>query len=131
MYRKFLLLLFLSIHILTAGAQAPELINWQSVVRNASGAVSANQNISLRFSIHDGSSTGAIVYQETISKTTNAFGLATHAIGSGSVVQGTMAGIAWGGGTKYLQVELDITGGSSYTDMGSSQLLSSAVCFLC
>ena len=124
MYRKSLLILILSTLIMGASAQAPELINWQSVVRNASGAISANQNISLRFTIHDGSSTGAIVYQETVSKTTNTFGLVTHAIGNGSIVQGTMAGIAWGGGTKYLQVELDITGGSSYTDMGSSQLLS-------
>ncbi|MCW3125556.1 MAG: hypothetical protein JWO03_1214 [Bacteroidetes bacterium] len=125
MKRNFLLLCALMILTLSElSAQAPQLINWQSVVRDATGAITPNQNVSLRFTIHDGSSSGTIVYQETASGTTNAFGLTTRAIGNGTVIQGTLAGVAWGNGTKYLQVEFDGTGGSNYIDMGSSQLLS-------
>ncbi|MFN8286745.1 MAG: tail fiber domain-containing protein [Chitinophagales bacterium] len=104
-------------------AQAPNGINYQAVARNAAGSVIQNQNVSVRLSIHDGSSGGTIVYQETHSATTNQFGLFTVVIGGGTVQQGTFAGINWGsGGGKFLQVELDATGGSSYTNMGTTQM---------
>ncbi len=43
---------------------------------------------------------------------------------NGTVVTGTFSSIGWGSGPKYLQVEVDPAGGSSYTDAGTSQLLS-------
>jgi hypothetical protein len=64
------------------------------------------------------------VYKETQSKTTNQFGLFTAEIGGGTVVSGSFGTIAWSSGTKYLQVEIDASGGASYTDMGATQLLS-------
>src|SRR5688572_27112372 len=105
-------------------AQAPQRLNYQAVVRNASGTVIANQLVRLRFSIHDGTALGAIVYRETDTATTNQFGLVTTPIGGGTVISGTFLGINWGSGAKFLQVEVDITGGSSYSDMGTTQLLS-------
>ena len=110
--------------ILSVMAQAPALMNYQAVVRNASGNAVASTAVSMRFTIHDGSSTGTAVYQETTTKTTNQFGLVTHQVGGGAVVTGTVAGIAWGSGPKYLEVEVDVAGGTSYVSMGSSQLVS-------
>src|SRR5688572_6047652 len=106
--------------------QAPNLINYQGVARNSVGNVLPNKNISTRLTIRDGSATGNIVYSETRSVTTNKMGLFTIAIGSNGTtnVTGTIAGINWGNGAKFLQVEIDPTGGSSYLDLGAAQLLS-------
>lgn len=110
--------------ILAVIAQAPALMNYQAVVRNASGNAVASTAVAMRFTIHDGSSTGTTVYQETTTKTTNQFGLVTHQVGGGTVVAGTVAGIAWGSGAKYLEVEVDVAGGTNYVSMGNSQLVS-------
>ncbi|MBL7712874.1 MAG: hypothetical protein JNL13_10430, partial [Chitinophagaceae bacterium] len=123
--KKALLLLAL---VLSAAAgtraQAPQLFNYQGVARNSSGTALAAAPIGLRISILDGGPAGTVVYQETHATTTNAFGLYTVAIGSGTVVSGAMAGIEWVTGNKYMQVEIDPAGGSSYTSLGSTQLLS-------
>jgi hypothetical protein len=105
-------------------AQVPQSINYQAIARNTSGNALANQIVGLRFTIRDGSSGGAIVYREVSTDSTNQFGLFTSAIGTGTVVNGTFSGINWGTGNKYLQVEIDVTGGTTYSDMGTAQLLS-------
>jgi hypothetical protein len=109
---------------LGACAQAPQAFNYQTVVRNASGNIVSNQQVSLRFSVHDGSPSGTVVYKETQTLSTNQFGLISLSVGTGSVVSGVFNAIAWGSGAKYLQVELDATGGSNYISMGTAQLIS-------
>jgi ribosomal protein S6E (S10) len=121
---KISLVAFLLLFIGTVNAQAPDKFNYQAVVRNASGAIISNQAVAVRFTVHDITASGATVYQETQSLTTNQFGLVNTAVGNGTVVSGTFAGITWGNGAKYLQVEIDPAGGSSYTDLGAAQLLS-------
>jgi len=105
-------------------AQAAPLLNYQGVVRNASGTPLASHAISLRLTVHDGSAAGTDVYQETQTTTTNAFGLYNLAIGAGLVTIGAFDGINWSTGNKFLQVEVDTTGASSYINLGTSQLLS-------
>jgi hypothetical protein len=105
-------------------AQSPNAIPYQAVARNADGNLVVNQNISLRFSVHNGTAGGTVVYQETHSATTNEFGLFSVNVGQGSPVNGTFAGINWGSGAKFIQIELDPAGGSNYIDMGTSQMLS-------
>jgi hypothetical protein len=105
-----------------AYSQAPQAIPYQGVARNASGDIRALQNISLRFSIHDGTSTGTIVFRETHNVTTTNLGLFNVNIGSGTRITGTLAGIKWGTGAKFIQVEMDAAGGSAFVDMGTTQL---------
>ena len=105
-------------------AQSPEKFNYQAVVRNGGGSLIANQNVGVRFTVRESNSSGTILYRETLSATTNQFGLINTAVGSGTAVSGTFAGINWGSGAKYLQVEIDPAGGTAYTDLGASQLLS-------
>ena len=107
-----------------AMAQAPQQFNYQGVARSTAGAPLVSQPIGLRLTIHDGSASGTTVYQETQTPTTNAFGLYNIGLGSGTVVSGTFNTINWGAGAKYLQVEIDATGGSSYITAGTSELLS-------
>lgn len=109
---------------LAAVLGAPQKMNYQAVARDASGNALVSQAVSVRFSIRDVSAGGSILYQETQNLTTNAFGLFTAAIGTGVVVSGTFSAIDWSASEKYLQVELDPAGGSSWIDMGTAQLLS-------
>jgi hypothetical protein len=102
-------------------AQAPEGFNYQAIARSNTGLVLPNQHISLRLTITDGNG-GTILYQEVQSVTTNQFGLFTITIGS--INPSYFATIAWGSSIPWLHVEMDPNGGTTYTDMGSSQLLS-------
>lgn len=67
-------------------AQAPSAFSYQAVVRNASNNLVINAPIGVKFSILQGSATGTEVYSETQSSNTNANGLLTTTIGSGTVV---------------------------------------------
>lgn len=105
-------------------AQAPMKFNYQGVARDNTGKALDNKNISMRISILDGSAVGTAQYVETQSATTNQFGLYTVQIGNGTAVTGTMGAVTWGTGDKYMKVEIDPAGGTSYTDLGATQLLS-------
>lgn len=103
-------------------AQAPSAINYQAAVRNSSGAVLASALVQVRFTIHDATASGAVLFQETNTATTTAQGILNTTIGSGTAVTGTMAGIDWSTGVKFLEVELNT--GSGYTSIGSQQMVS-------
>ena len=118
---------FIFVWLLIAGnlaAQSPQLIPYQAVARNSGGNLIASQSVGLRFTIRTVSSNGTPEYQETNTATTNELGLFSVNIGSGTIVSGTMAGITWGTDTKFLQVEIDPTGGTTYIDMGTTQFMS-------
>ena len=76
-------------------SQAPQAFKYQSIIRNASGNPMASAPVTVRASILDGSSTGAVVYQETHVSTTNQFGLINLEIGNGTVISGTFSAITW------------------------------------
>jgi uncharacterized protein (TIGR02145 family) len=80
--------------------------------------------VKVRFSIRDSIATGAIKYQETHNPTTSALGLFSVNVGMGTVVSGTFSGINWGKNAKFLQVELNTSGGTTYTDLGTTQMMS-------
>jgi hypothetical protein len=101
----------------------PDLFNYQTVVRNAQGQPVTDQNVAFRMSVREGATNGTVVYQETHSTTTNEFGLANLRIGDGSG-SGNLANVDWADASHYLQVEVDLTGGTNYQNVGTSQLLS-------
>ena len=107
-----------------ASAQAPQGIPYQAIARNASGQAIANTAVKVRFSIRDSIATGAIKFQETHNPTTSALGLFSVNVGMGTVVSGPFSGINWGKNAKFLQVELNTTGGTTYTDLGTTQMMS-------
>lgn len=107
-----------------AFSQSPQGIPYQAVARNSSGNILVSQPIRLRFTLHDSIATGTIVYRETFSLTTNTLGLFNVNVGLGAVVSGTFSSINWGRNSKFMQVELDPTGGTSYVDMGTTQMMS-------
>jgi len=124
MKRTVITLVVLLIALTGIFAQSPQAMNYQAVVRNASGQVLISQNISLRISILQGSAGGSSVYCEEHSVTTDQFGMVHLSIGQGTLVSGDLSQADWGGDAYFLQVELDPAGGSNYTLMGASQLIS-------
>ena len=122
--KKITFLLFLLITITTAFAQAPQSFNYSGVARNNVGTPLANQGISIRASILDVTPTGTVLYSETQAATTNQFGLFTIAIGTGTPTTGTLSAIPWASANKYLKIEFDPNGGSSYILSGTTQMLS-------
>jgi hypothetical protein len=120
------LILFAVAVLLTAGlfAQVPDSFSYQAVVRDGNGDIVVSQPVSFQLSIISGSVSGTVEYAETHSLTTNGFGLVTMPVGAGTVVSGDIATIDWGSAVHFIKVELDIAGGTSYTDMGTVQLLS-------
>ena len=109
---------------LSSFGQAPEGFKYQAVVRDAGNIILNNQAVGLRMTIQQGAIGGTTVYSETFAPTTNAYGLVNLEIGNGTVVTGTFANIDWSTGPYYMETAVDVTGGTNYAVMGTSQLMS-------
>jgi len=105
-------------------AQSPEKMSYQAVIRNAGNNLVTSQNIGMQISILQNSASGTAVYVETQTPVTNANGLVSIEIGSGTLVSGNFTNINWANGPYFIKTETDPTGGTSYTITGVSQLLS-------
>lgn len=103
----------------------PEGINYQAVARDTTGKpLSSSSNLVVKFTIWpDNSGTGTSIFTEIHSPVnTNRYGLFSLVIGS--VNTSDFQNIIWVLDDKFLQVEIATVGGSSYTSMGLTQLMS-------
>ncbi|MCF8222315.1 MAG: tail fiber domain-containing protein [Bacteroidales bacterium] len=114
--------LLLLLFTLSLFSQSPQKFSYQAVVRDASGNPINNTTVGVQLSILQGSSSGTAVCVEEFSPATNEFGLIILEVGSANTID--FEAIDWSAGPYYLKVELDAAGGTSYTEMGTSQLLS-------
>ncbi|MFL9482404.1 hypothetical protein ACI6Q2_06460 [Chitinophagaceae bacterium LWZ2-11] len=122
--RKFYLSAIACILTCAGFAQAPQAFNYQGIARNAEGNIIAQQDITVQLTVHDNTATGIVVYKEKHQIKTDEFGHFAIMAGKGTAVTGVFANINWGSNLKYLQTEIDIQGGTNFTDLGSTQLLS-------
>ena len=118
-----LLFLFLAITF-KLHAQSPEKISYQAIIRAQDNSLVLNSNISLNIIIHQSTSSGKIVYQENHSVRSNNNGLVSLEIGTGTIVNGNFSIIAWEKGPYFIETQVDVTGGSNYNIIGTTQLLS-------
>jgi hypothetical protein len=121
MYARIIIIFFFPIFAI---AQAPQKINFQSILRNSSGEVVGNRSVSLKITILSGTINGSSVYSETHAKTTDASGLISIQIGNGTVISGIFANIDWGGASHFIKLEVDFSGGSNYVVLGTQELMS-------
>ncbi|WP_447637291.1 hypothetical protein [Flavobacterium microcysteis] len=107
-------------------AQSPESMSYQAIIRNSGNSVITNQPVGVRVSILKNSATGTEVFKEFFSPnpTTNANGLLSLQIGSGTVLTGSFAGIDWSAGPYFIKTEIDPSGGTNYSVISTSQLMS-------
>jgi hypothetical protein len=104
-------------------SQPPQAFNYQAIVRDGQGEPVKNQEVAVRIIINMDSTTGTRVYAENHLVTTNGFGNINLQIGQGTTSD-SFESIDWSGGKVFLRVRVDPAGGTSWTDAGTSQLLS-------
>ena len=112
--------------LLTAGvfAQAPQKMTYQAVIRNSSNALILSSPIGIKVSVLQGSANGTVTYSETQIQNTNINGLVSLEIGMGTPVIGTFSNINWANGPYFIQTEVDPFGGSNYSVLGVTELIS-------
>ena len=123
MKKLILLLITIATISFSSFGQAPGGFKYQAVVRDAGGVTLKNQAVGMRLSIQQGSIGGTAIYTETFAPTTNAYGLVNLEIGSGTTTD-DFSTISWANGPYFMETAVDITGGTSYAVMGTSELLS-------
>ncbi|MFM7628477.1 MAG: hypothetical protein ACKO44_03090 [Algoriphagus sp.] len=105
-------------------AQVPQKMSYQAIIRNASNVVVASSTVGIKLSLVQGNPNGSTVFAERHSKTTNANGLLSLEIGGGVALSGNFSTIDWGKGPYFIKTETDPSGGSNYSIVGTTELLS-------
>lgn len=101
----------------------PQAISYQAVARDAAGKVLTEKSIGVKVEILKGSTRGSAVYSETHKPKSSTTGTITLLIGQGTASTGTFTNINWGADTYYLQLSMDIQGGSDYKVASTTQML--------
>ena len=122
--KKILFVILLIISISAVNAQVPQGMNYQSVLRDASGATLPNTVVKLRFTIQNSISGTTVYYSEEQRLITNALGLVTAVIGQGTVLTGSFDSINWSAGSAYLKLETDVNATGTYIEAGTTQMMS-------
>jgi len=122
--KKYILSVLLTISTAIALAQSPQAFSYQAIVRDASGNIMSDQNVALRISLLENGFFGFAAYVETHTATTNPYGIVTLQIGQGTPVSGVFANLQWQAVHYFLKIELDVDGGTSYVEMGTTPLQS-------
>ncbi len=104
-------------------SQAPQSLNYQAIARDAGGTI-VTSPIGIKFEIIQGSASGTVVYEETNNIIPSSAGVFTAAIGNGTPVTGNFPSINWANSPYFIRVSIDPAGGTSYSTVGTSQLLS-------
>jgi hypothetical protein len=115
-------LLIILIYRLVGQINVPDSIFYQGIARDANGNPLINKNIGIQLNIRQGTPFGSIVFTEAHSVTTNTLGLFSLKIGSQN--PSAFQSIQWQQGPYYLEILIDPNGGTSYTPIGTQQLLS-------
>jgi hypothetical protein len=119
MKTKLLLSAFMQLFIFTVlVGQAPNKFNYQAVLRDVSGNIRANSNVTITLSLLQNSVAGTAVYTETHTTATNSYGLVNLQIGSGTVTLGDFNTLNWSTGTYFISISVD------GIQFGISQLIS-------
>ena len=108
---------------LHAQDKMPQAISYQAVARDAQGKVVAQKPIGIQVEILKGSTTGTVVFSETHSLTSSKTGTVNFLIGQGTCKTGTFSSVDWGADTYFLQLSMDLNGGSNYEKVSTTQML--------
>lgn len=122
--RKFFYSLGIALLFSLSAFAQNEGISFQGLARNAAGEVLVSQKISLRLSILLDTESGAVAYVETRQVTTNPQGIFSLVIGDDKALTKStiFSSIKWNSAPKFIKVEMDPNGGTSYVAMGTTRL---------
>ena len=120
MYKKIFFFLLLGSVVAGLKAQIPQKIEYQAVVRNQSGILVTDRNISILIEIHEDSPSGHVAYSESRSVRTDGHGYFKILIGGNN----QFSQIHWTDKEYFLSVGVDPAGGDNYSLHTSQQLIS-------
>jgi hypothetical protein len=103
--------------------QEPESISYKTIIRNSSGEAVVSKIVSIKVSILVGSKPESVIYTELHHPETNQFGLVSFNIGEGEDKTGDFIDIDWNANKYFLTVETDVSGGSDYNNVVTTQIL--------
>lgn len=122
--KKLVLFFTVVLFVTSVFSQVPQKMSYQAVIRNSSNQLVCTSKLGMQISILKDSATGAPVYVETQTPTTNNYGMISLEIGSGTIITGNFSSIDWAGDIYFIKTEIDLNGGVNYSISGTSQMLS-------
>lgn len=109
--------------LLQAQDKMPQAISYQAVARDVQGKVVAGKPVGIQVEILKGSANGTAVFSETHTPTSSKTGTVNLLIGQGKSQTGAFSSINWGADTYFLQLSMDLNGGSNYEIVSTTQML--------
>ena len=109
---------------LVSFAQSNDGFSYSAIVRDAQGAVLPNTTVGIEVTVLADSTSGSAVYSETHNAVTDGYGVVALIVGNGTVQSGSLLGIDWGATNHYLEVGIDLSGGSNYAVLSTTQIMS-------
>ncbi|MBU2930138.1 tail fiber domain-containing protein [Winogradskyella psychrotolerans] len=106
----------------TVSSFAQQGINYKALIKDDLGNVLTIQTIGVQFQIREATANGSAVYTETHTSTTDANGILILNIGKGSTTD-LFNTIDWSSNAHWLNLQIDITGGTNYTDISTTQFM--------
>jgi hypothetical protein len=118
--------ILINLFIGSINAQSPKGMSYQAVIRSSNGELVRSKPIGMRVSILKGNELGQEIFKEIYNPNpeANENGLVSLIIGSGIPLIANFSEITWTDGPYFIKVETDPNGGTNYSIIGVSQLLS-------
>ena len=116
--------LFLFVNLATSQEAPPQAFSFKAMIKDNKNQPVVLKTVSLRISILKNAPNGISVYCETFRQVTNVYAQVDIEIGRGTVVSGIFSAIDWSADEYFIQVEVDIKGGTNYQLLSVAQLLS-------
>ena len=121
---KSIIHIVITLFSICVSAQAPDGFNYQASVRDGSGSLVVSQSVSFKFHIIQGTQTATPTYSETHATNTDDLGQVSLVIGQGNATSGAFSSVDWSLGSYFLKIEVELSAGSGYVDLGTTQFMS-------
>ena len=103
---------------------SPQAFKYQAIVRDNAGNTMNGILVGFQVTIKNNACDGSPVYQEVFTVLTNNYGLVNLSIGRGSNTTGDFSSINWGQNAHFIDISIDIDGGTNYSPMSCTEMLS-------
>ena len=118
---KILLIAFLFVHSVL-GAQVPQAFSYQGIVMDSNGDLVTDSPIGIEIEIYSNNDNG--VYIESHALMSTSLGHVNLQVGRGTPTFESFDNVQWSAGGVFMDIRMDITGGTNYQLVGTVQLVS-------
>jgi len=105
-------------------ALSQDAIRYQGIAFDSNNEIVQDSDIAIRMSILEGGPTGAVIYSERHELITSSVGSFELSIGKGIELGDSFSDIDWAQGNMFLEVSVDVAGGTDYLLAGTTEFLS-------